>query len=134
MLSKYTTIPTRKYTQAVVVGIVVYLEITCMMARLRPLTALNTNDSFKFNHTPIQTYFLLFVRAQATRHRYIHSTNKTHSRHRHCSVFGQFMRVRLRPHTSSNTNGSFKFKHIPIQTYGLFVRAQHDTVTYMQRR
>ena len=72
----------------------------------------------------------LSVRPGPTRQRIIRSTNITYSHHRHCSVFGQHMRVR---YTVLDTNGSFKFKHTNTNVpANIIVQGQHDTMSYTQ--
>ena len=94
-----------------------------MMVRLRPHTASNTHNAAQFkqhkrtrcssrdNTTPLDTF---------------NKRRSTQSHHRHCNVFGQRMRVRLRRHTASNTNNTAQFKQYE-RTSCLFRAAQHDT-------
>ena len=56
------------------------------------------------------------------------------SRHRHFSVFGQHIRVRLQFHSLLHRERTIKASNTstPIRTHGLFVQDQHDdTVTYI---
>ena len=78
-----------------------------MMVRLlRPHTESSTHNAAQFkqhkrtrcssrdNTTPFDT---------------CNKRRSTQSHHRHCNVFGQHMRVILRPHTASNTNNTAQF-------------------------
>ena len=79
---------------------------------------MNVNERFKFTLTSIKTH-PLFVQGQ-------HDTvprTWMRSRHHHFIVFGQYIRLRLRPHTTSNTNNSIEFKYTPIQINAPTVRA-----------
>ena len=95
-----------------------------MMVRLlRPHTESSTHNAAQFkqhkrtrcssrdNTTPFDTF---------------NKRRSTQSHHCHCNVFGQRMRVRLRPHTASNTNNTAQFKQYE-RTSCLFRAAQHDT-------
>ena len=103
-----------------------------MSVRLRPHTALNTNNTFKFKHTHTHTH-VLSVRSGSTRHpsHIFNQRRSTQSRHR--GVFAQHMmrvRVRLRPHTASTTNKTFKFKRTRTQTYPLFAQDQRNATPF----
>ena len=69
-----------------------------MMVRLRPHTASNTHDA---------TQFKQHKRTRCSSRGNTTPFNKrrsSQSHHRHCNVFQQRVRVKLRPHTASNIN------------------------------
>ena len=73
------------------------------------------------------------VRARPTRHPF-HTFNKrrsTQSRHRHCNVFGQRVKVRLRLHTESITNNMYS-SNINVRAVHPG-RANTTPISYIQR-